>query len=622
MERTTKGIDFAVSQDVVVLDVEGFDSSSRSEDTGSIANAEGKLALFVLLATDVIIINVMVQDINCYVASGMKLLETIIKTTQNLQNQRATKRKIVFFIRDFDADSHSFEVITANILSNVERVFESINIPQSEVQSSIDLLFYAFPHFKYCLKDFIAKVEEIKPLFTKQGLFSDQLGVSTLVLSQTFKTIWEAVLSNEELNLPDARSLINLHKLTEVKDQIVQEMLGEVEAVKLRTRDMTSLNDSLESLVLQFMDKYATSSKELQPDAKISASLTRDLEIICKQAVEWKEAILTANSLKSNEIKNRLVLELRSKVKDLKTKNLNLADFRQKLAKKNLHIEERFRTETAELWPDIRLEEEFCNDINTLDRETMRWKKATLLANSLKCRQIKNQAVEKMKTKVQFLMTKLLELGEFKQELSQVLSHLKEQFHLETSELNPYSNLIQALNYEFKLAERFANKWKDLQISNSKQCQSIRDELVADMRSQVEGMRPETLSAADFDGKLAELVRGLQLRYDSSKTYTSPDCYVRSLLDSDLKLIHQEAMEWKETQVKLQAEKKNSRFWKIALGTVGGALIGSVGVVLFAPAAIAAGTLLAGEAIFIGVGATAATGTAAGVATALTAKED
>jgi hypothetical protein len=60
------------------------------------------LALFVLLESDVIIINLMVNDCGTYQASVMKTLETVFKAAQKLpEAQRLrSKKQILFFVRD------------------------------------------------------------------------------------------------------------------------------------------------------------------------------------------------------------------------------------------------------------------------------------------------------------------------------------------------------------------------------------------------------------------------------------------------------------------------------------------------------------------------------------------
>jgi hypothetical protein len=119
LTRTTSGVDVAVSNELIILDVEGFDSSRRQgipieevkaassrearpeEEVKTVRNIEGKFALFVLLATDVIIINLMYKDCGTYQASGLKSLETIFKAAKQLHQEKPReKKRIVFFVRD------------------------------------------------------------------------------------------------------------------------------------------------------------------------------------------------------------------------------------------------------------------------------------------------------------------------------------------------------------------------------------------------------------------------------------------------------------------------------------------------------------------------------------------
>jgi hypothetical protein len=140
LTRTTNGVDVSIVNELILLDVEGFDSSSRQvnplEEVKGERNIEDKLALFVLLATDIVIINLMVSDCGTYQASGMKTLETIFKATKQLhQEQRLRgKKKIMFFVRD--VGRQTIEAITATLIRRLTEVFERTGLTESEICQS------------------------------------------------------------------------------------------------------------------------------------------------------------------------------------------------------------------------------------------------------------------------------------------------------------------------------------------------------------------------------------------------------------------------------------------------------------------------------------------------------
>jgi hypothetical protein len=221
LTRTTNGVDVSIVNELILLDVEGFDSSSRQvaslEEVKGERNIEDKLALFVLLATDIVIINLMVSDCGTYQASGMKTLETIFKATKQLhQEQRLrSKKKIMFFVRD--VGSQTIKAITATIIRRLTEVIERTGLTESEIYGLIDIGILPFPHYDYCRCEFLAQAQDVKPLFSHQQLLSEFPGVSANLIPGVYQVIWEAVLTNETMNLPDINSVMNSLHLRDVE---------------------------------------------------------------------------------------------------------------------------------------------------------------------------------------------------------------------------------------------------------------------------------------------------------------------------------------------------------------------------------------------------------------------
>jgi hypothetical protein len=235
LARTTSGVDVAVTDELVIFDVEGFDSSSRQiarPSTGEEVNIEDKLALFVLLASDVIIINLMVNDCGTYQSSGIKTLESVFKATQQLHREQRlkTKKQILFFVRD--VARQTLEAITKTIMTRVQEVYARAGLVESEISGMVDITVYPFPHYEYCREAFDTKVNEVRYLFTKQGLLNKCPDVPSNLIPEVYQSIWSAVLTNKTLNLPDINSVMNSIRL---KEQQIIEMQQEAQRQIQRT---------------------------------------------------------------------------------------------------------------------------------------------------------------------------------------------------------------------------------------------------------------------------------------------------------------------------------------------------------------------------------------------------
>jgi hypothetical protein len=222
--KTTSGVDVAVSNGLIILDVEGFDSASRQEkpregvkrsssrqvreEVKAERNIEDKFALFVLLSTDVIIINLMVSDCKSYHASGMKTLETIFKAAQQLHlEQRLRTKKIMFFVRDVWKQNP--KPIEASINASLREVFAKTGLRESSIRAMINISIVTLPNYLLCREGFNAELHKVKAGLSKQGLIKEFKSLPSRFIVEAFKLIWDAVLTNETMNLPDINSVIN-----------------------------------------------------------------------------------------------------------------------------------------------------------------------------------------------------------------------------------------------------------------------------------------------------------------------------------------------------------------------------------------------------------------------------
>jgi hypothetical protein len=142
----------------------------------------------------------------------MKTLETIFKATKQLhQEQRLqSKKKILIFIRD--VTWHTIETLTWTINMSLEELYLRTGLCGAEIRGLVDIEIVAFPHYEHCRREFDAKVQEVKGLFTKRKLFRELPGVPSTLVTRAMEAIWSAVLRNETASLPDINTLIKSYQ--------------------------------------------------------------------------------------------------------------------------------------------------------------------------------------------------------------------------------------------------------------------------------------------------------------------------------------------------------------------------------------------------------------------------
>ena len=97
--QTTKGIWMDVSENnkMVILDIEGADSRERWDDKSKF---EKSTALFGLIISNILLINVWVQDVGKFSGCNYEILKLIFELNMQFYKKESPK-KIIFVIRDF-----------------------------------------------------------------------------------------------------------------------------------------------------------------------------------------------------------------------------------------------------------------------------------------------------------------------------------------------------------------------------------------------------------------------------------------------------------------------------------------------------------------------------------------
>lgn len=126
-KQTTKGIWMQVSKDYksVILDIEGADSRERWEEK---SKYEKSTALFGLVLSNVLIVNLWIQEIGRFSACNYETLKLIFELNLRFFKSDQSK-KLLFVIRDFREDEN-LEYIEGILRGDVEKMWADIKKPE------------------------------------------------------------------------------------------------------------------------------------------------------------------------------------------------------------------------------------------------------------------------------------------------------------------------------------------------------------------------------------------------------------------------------------------------------------------------------------------------------------
>ena len=126
------------NQKVLIIDCEGTDSKSRSDDDRG--KFEHSSSLFALAMSDVLIVNMWTSDVGRYTASNYGVLKIVFEMNLKLFQQECAK-KILIMLRDFDPKRNARDKIESMILSDIHKIWEEIKKPEKYKDSKPEQFF-------------------------------------------------------------------------------------------------------------------------------------------------------------------------------------------------------------------------------------------------------------------------------------------------------------------------------------------------------------------------------------------------------------------------------------------------------------------------------------------------
>lgn len=228
--QTTKGVWIAgeKNQQVLIIDCEGTDSKSRSEeDRGKFEHSS---SLFALAMSDVLIVNMWTSDVGRYTASNYGVLKIVFEMNLKLFQQECAK-KILIMLRDFDPKRNAREKIESMILSDIHKIWEEIKKPEKFKDSTPEKFFrfefITLSHKVYLPEKFNSEVFELRQRLNsthENYIFdhlSNQKGVPADGLKQYITQLWNDILNEKELNIPSQKEMLANYRCSEIKQNIL-----------------------------------------------------------------------------------------------------------------------------------------------------------------------------------------------------------------------------------------------------------------------------------------------------------------------------------------------------------------------------------------------------------------
>ncbi|RKP08345.1 RHD3/Sey1 [Thamnocephalis sphaerospora] len=166
-KQTTKGIWMSRSkgENLLVMDVEGTDGRERGEDQ----DFERKSALFSLVTSSVLIMNLWENMVGLYNGANMGLLRIVLEVNLKLfQTTKKDKTLLLFVIRDHTGDT-PLENLSQTLKADLGKIWDGIpkpdNMKSKKITDFFDFAFTALPHKMLAKADFEEGVQKLRSWF-------------------------------------------------------------------------------------------------------------------------------------------------------------------------------------------------------------------------------------------------------------------------------------------------------------------------------------------------------------------------------------------------------------------------------------------------------------------------
>lgn len=284
-KQTTRGI-WAQADSAhrfLIVDIEGSDSRERWEDKTTF---ERRTALFGLAISNILLVNIWLNDIGRFGASNYEIIRTIFELNMQLFDVESPK-KMVFVVRDWFVRENE-DRIKAMLVEDMRRLWATIKKTEAQARINFDQVFqFEFIHLrslKYEEEHFEQDVAEFKDRLTNpenpanmwkgENFKNIPIDDFFLYMAQT----WETIEQNKDLNIPNQKVMISNFRCTEIKEESLVEFRARLTNLTLtaESRPDFDISEDIKALMnssLQYFDAHTQSY-----DDKVASNVKGNLQ--------------------------------------------------------------------------------------------------------------------------------------------------------------------------------------------------------------------------------------------------------------------------------------------------------------------------------------------------------
>lgn len=290
-KQTTRGIWAQVDAEhrFLVVDIEGSDSRERWEEKTTF---ERRTALFGLAISNILLVNIWLNDIGRFGASNYDIIRTIFELNMQLFDLESPK-KMVFVVRDWYARENE-ERIKAMLVEDMRRLWTTIKKTEAQAKIEFDQVFqfdfvhlrslkYEEEHFEEdvaAFKDRLVNPANPANIWRGEDFKNIPIDALFLYMAQT----WETIEQNKDLNIPNQKVMISNYRCTEIKEESLVDFRQRLTQLQLTAEDSPSfdISDQIKHLMnssLEYFNAHTQSYDDnvaLNVKGNLLASLETD----------------------------------------------------------------------------------------------------------------------------------------------------------------------------------------------------------------------------------------------------------------------------------------------------------------------------------------------------------
>ena len=459
--QTTKGVWIAADfrSKVLIIDCEGTDSKSRSEeDRGKFEHSS---SLFALAMSDILVINMWTSDVGRYTASNYGVLKIVFEMNLKLFEQK-TAKKIIIFLRDFDASRNKKDKIESLILEDIKKIWSEIKIPEQYAgkgpESFFSFEFITLPHLIYKAQDFKDEIQNLRKRLDKNDenyFFSNLSSIKNVPadgLKQYVTQIWNDILNDKDLDIPSQRQMLANYRCTEIKNTILLSYDKEFKQLYKESteKNIEDFKERCEQLRDKIISEYEKQGSNY--DKKVYENIHKQLEEQISQKLYT--CFLNQTKLLIPMLQKFMRKDLQKKLESIDETKENYFEISDGLRKKYLSqiVQKLNQKKAFEAWKVN--EEEFSSLFDEIIDDQ---KKKALT-------KLKNSTIEKLRQHCEDLFTNSLEtyskekdfwkdvnenyVNHFSLKMFPLRVYLKQNYNCENEEISEMCNSIQEKIYE------------------------------------------------------------------------------------------------------------------------------------------------------------------------------